>query len=155
MLAWCLHFIGTATVSMSKSSTALPIPTLVFGNGNIISEARPISKLNTSALKSTLTVLKTFCCQINLQQAITTAIMVIPGSVTAYTVSLWNNTQASGQRKDERTSHVDGASRPIFNTTSTPEQRNGGKLDPTNTCYKQGQSLWPSEAKEALSWSKG
>jgi hypothetical protein len=37
-----------------------------FGNGNIMSEAHSITKLNTSTLKSALVVLKTFCYQINL-----------------------------------------------------------------------------------------
>jgi hypothetical protein len=37
-----------------------------FGNGNIMSEAHPITDLNKSTLKSVLTVLKTFCYQINL-----------------------------------------------------------------------------------------
>jgi hypothetical protein len=60
-------------------------------------EARPITKLNTNAMKNTLTVLKTFCYQINSHQATMTAITVMPGSVTAYTVNPWNNTQASGQ----------------------------------------------------------
>jgi hypothetical protein len=32
-----------------------------FGNGNIMSKACPITKLNTSAIKSALTVLKMFC----------------------------------------------------------------------------------------------
>jgi hypothetical protein len=54
----------------------------------------------------------------------------MPGSVTAYTFSPWNNTQASGPRKDERNSSVGGASCPISNTTSTPEQHNGGKCYP-------------------------
>jgi hypothetical protein len=56
-----------------------------------------------------------------------TAITVMPGSVTAYTISPWNDTQACRPRKDERNSLVDGASHPISNTTSTPEQRNGCK----------------------------
>jgi hypothetical protein len=102
-----------------------------FGNGNIMSKACPITELNTSSLKSALRVLKTFCSQINLHQATMTAITVMPGSVTAYTVSPWNNTQACGPRKDERNSLVDGASCPISNTISTPEQCNGGKRDPT------------------------
>jgi hypothetical protein len=94
-----------------------------FGNGNFMFEAPPITKLNISALKSALTVLKTFCShQINLHQAIMTTITVMPGSVTAYTVSPWNNTQACGPRKDERNSPTDGASHPISNTTSTPDR---------------------------------
>jgi hypothetical protein len=37
-----------------------------FGNGNIMIKSCPITELYTSALKSALTVLKTFCSQINL-----------------------------------------------------------------------------------------
>jgi hypothetical protein len=55
-----------------------------FGNGNIMTKACPITKLNTSALKSALTVLKSFCSQINLHQATMTAITVMPDSVSAY-----------------------------------------------------------------------
>jgi hypothetical protein len=102
-----------------------------FGNGTIMTIARPITELNTSALKSALTVLKTFCSQINLHQATMTAIMVMPGSVVAYTVHPWNNTQASRPRKDEKNFLADGASCPTSNTTFTPKQRDGGKHDPT------------------------
>jgi hypothetical protein len=95
-----------------------------FENGYIMSKACPITELNTSALKSALTVLKTLCSQINQHQATMTAITVMPGSVAAYTVHPWNNTQASGPRKDEENSLTEGASRPTSNTTFTPEQRN-------------------------------
>jgi hypothetical protein len=60
-----------------------------------------------------------------------TAIMVMPCSVVAYTIHPWNNTQASGPKKDEKNSLVDGASCPTSNTTFTPKQRNGGKRNPT------------------------
>jgi hypothetical protein len=102
-----------------------------FWNGNIMSEARPITKLNTSTLKSARTVLKTFCYQINLHQATMTANTVMPGSVSAYTINPWNNTQASRPRKDERNSPMDGASCPTSNTTFTPKQCNRGKRNPT------------------------
>jgi hypothetical protein len=102
-----------------------------FGNGNIMTKACPITKLNTSALKSVLTDLKTFCSQINLHQATMTAIMVMPGSVAAYNVNPWNNTQASRLRKDDKNSLADGASPPTSNATFMPEQRNGGKHEPT------------------------
>ncbi len=102
-----------------------------FGNGNIMTEACPITKLNTSALKSALTILKTFCSQINLHQATMTTIMVMPGSVAAYTVNPWNKTQASGPRKDEKNSLADGASSPTSNATFTPKQHNRGKRNPT------------------------
>jgi hypothetical protein len=102
-----------------------------FGNDNIMTKTCPITELNTSALKSALMVSKTFCSQINLHQATMTAITVMPGSVTPYTVNPWNNTQASRPRKDERSSLRDGASCPTSNTTFTPKQRNRGKHDPT------------------------
>jgi hypothetical protein len=101
-----------------------------FGKGNIMSKAHPITKLNTSTLKSALTVLKMFFYQINLHQATMTAIMVVPDSINAYTVNPWNNAQASGPRKDERHSPTDGTSCPTSNTTFMPKQRNGGKGDP-------------------------
>jgi hypothetical protein len=72
-----------------------------MGNGNIMSEACPMTELNTSALVCTLTVLKTFCSQINLHQATMTTITVMPGSVTAYTVIPWNNTQSADQGRME------------------------------------------------------
>jgi hypothetical protein len=100
------------------------------GKGNIMTEACPITELNTSALKSALTVIKTFCSQINLHQASMIAITVMPGSAATYTVHPWNNTQASRSRKDEKNSLADGASCPTSNTTFTPEQRNGGKRNP-------------------------
>jgi hypothetical protein len=96
-----------------------------------MSEALPTTELNTSTLRSALMVLKMFFCQIILHQATMTLITVMPGSVTAYTSSPWNNTQASRQRKDERNTPTDGASCPISNTTSTPKQHNGGKCNPT------------------------
>jgi hypothetical protein len=60
-----------------------------------------------------------------------TAITVMPCSVAAYTIHPWNNTQASGPRKDEKYSLADGASRPTSNTTFTPKQHNRGKRNPT------------------------
>jgi hypothetical protein len=60
-----------------------------------------------------------------------TAIMVMPGSASTYNGNLWNNTQASRLRKDDKNSLADGASRPTPNATLMPEQHNGGKRDPT------------------------
>jgi hypothetical protein len=106
-----------------------------FGNGNIMPEARPITKLNTNAMKSTLTVLKTFCYQINSHQATMTAITVMPGSVPAYTFNPWNNTKASGPRKDEWNSPMDGTSCPTSNTTFMPNSLTEA-IAPYNTQYK-------------------
>jgi hypothetical protein len=105
--------------------------TIDFGNSNIMTEACPITEPNTSALKSALAVLKTFCSQINMHQATMTDITAMPGSVAAYNVNPWNNTQASGPRKDDKNSLAEGASGPTSNTTFMPKQRNGGKRDPT------------------------
>ncbi len=92
-----------------------------FGNGNIMTEACPITKLYTIALKSALMVLKTFHSQINLYQATMTAITVMPGSVATYNVNPWNNTQASRLRKDDKNSLADCASCPTSNATFTPK----------------------------------
>ncbi len=67
-----------------------------------MTEACPITELNMTALKSALTVLKTFCAQINLHQATMISIMVMPGSIATYNVNPGNNTQASGLRKDDK-----------------------------------------------------
>ncbi len=119
-----------------------------FGNGNNMSKACLITKLDTSTLVCALTVLKTFCSQINLHQATMTAITVMPGSVTAHTVSPWNNTQACRPRKDERNSLTDGASHPISNTTSTPKQCNGGKRDPTTPDTNEDNSSGHQKQKK-------
>jgi hypothetical protein len=102
-----------------------------FRNGNIMTKARPITELNTSALKSASMVLKTFCSQFNLHQATMTAITVMPGSVSDYNVNPWSNTQASRLRKDDKNSLADGASCPTPNAIFMPKQRNGGKRNPT------------------------
>jgi hypothetical protein len=115
-----------------------------------MSKACPITELNTSTLKSTLMVLKTFCSQINLHQATMTAITIMPGSVTAYTLNPWNNTWASGPRKDEKYSLADGASRPTSNTTSTHEQHNGGKRDPTTPDMNKDNPSGRQRQKKSL-----
>jgi hypothetical protein len=119
-----------------------------FGNGNIMTEARPITKLNTSTLKSALTVLKTFCSQINLHQDTMTNITVMPGSIATYNINPWNNTQVSRLKKDDKNSLADGASHPTSNATFTPKQRNRGKRNPT-TPNTNEEPFWPSETKEA------
>jgi hypothetical protein len=47
-----------------------------FGNGNIMSESRSITELNSKALVCALTVMKTFCNQVDLHQAAMMPIMV-------------------------------------------------------------------------------
>jgi hypothetical protein len=96
-----------------------------------MTKARPITELITSSHTSALTVVMTFGSQINLHQATITAIRVMPGSVAAYNVNPWNNTLFSRLRKDDKIFLLDGASRPTSNATFTPEQRNGGKRNPT------------------------
>ncbi len=67
----------------------------------------------------------------NPHKATMTAITVMPGSVSAYNDNPWNNIQTSRLRKENKNSLVDCASRPTPSATFTPEQRNGGKRDPT------------------------
>jgi hypothetical protein len=62
-----------------------------------------------------------------------TSTTAMPGSVAAYNVNPWNNTQASGLRKDDKNSLADGASCPTSNATFTPKQHNRGKHDPTTS----------------------
>jgi hypothetical protein len=102
-----------------------------FGNSNIMTKACPITKLNTSALKSALRVFKKFCSQINLHQATMTAITVMPSSVSTYNVNPWNITQISGLRKDDKSSLAEGASCSTPKATFMPKQCNRGKRDPT------------------------
>ncbi len=85
-----------------------------------MTEACPITELNTSALKSALMVSKTFCYHINLHQATMTAITVMPGSVSTYDVNPWKNIQASGLRKEDKNSLMDCASCPTPNATFMP-----------------------------------
>ena len=59
-----------------------------FGNGNIMSEPRPITKLNTKALVGALTVMKAFCDQINLHQATMLPIFISQNVVASYNISL-------------------------------------------------------------------
>ncbi len=83
----------------------------VLGNGKVMSKSFWIPELNTKALVHAVIVMKTFCDQINLHQAMMTPIMVIPGVIAAYTISLWNNTQACGPPKNNNNSSlIDGAS---------------------------------------------
>jgi hypothetical protein len=60
-----------------------------------------------------------------------TAITVMPGSVSAYNVNPWNNTQVSRLRKDDKNSLTDGASCPTPNAISMPKQFNGCKCNLT------------------------
>ncbi len=83
-----------------------------------------------------------------------TAIMVMPGSVSTYNVNPWNNTQASGLRKDDKNSLADGASCPTPNATFMPEQHNGGKPDPTTPDTNE-ENPSGRQRQEAPSWSKG
>jgi hypothetical protein len=112
-----------------------------FGNRSIMSEACLITKLNMSAMLCALIVLKTFCSQINLHQATMTAITAMPGSVTAYTVIPWNNTQVCGPGKDGRNFLADGASCSNSNTISTPKQCNRCKRDPTTPDMNEDNSF--------------
>jgi hypothetical protein len=58
-----------------------------FENGNIMSESRPIAKLNTKALVGALTVMKACCDQINLHQATMLPIVISQSVIVSYNIS--------------------------------------------------------------------
>jgi hypothetical protein len=93
-----------------------------FGNGNIMSESRPIAKLNTKALVGALTVMQAFCDQINLHQATMLPIVISQSVVASYNISPWNNTQICSQPLGGKSGS---------DTKPSPEQRRGDKRDPT------------------------
>jgi hypothetical protein len=109
-----------------------------FGNGNIMSESRPIAELNTKALVGALTVMREFRSQINLHQATMLPIMISQSVVAAYNISPWNNTQTCGRP-------LGGAS--ASNAKPSPKQRRGDKRNPatldtandTNSSNRQKQ----------------
>ncbi len=103
-----------------------------FGNGNIMFESCPITKLNIKALIHVVTVMKTFHDQMNLYQAAMTPIMVMPGVLVDYTLSPWNSIQACKTKKDyENSSLADGASHSNSNQTSNIKEHHGDKCNPT------------------------
>jgi hypothetical protein len=58
-----------------------------------MAKAHSNTELNTKGLISAITAIKAFCTQIQLNQAQMTAIIIMPSSVMAYTLSAWNNMQ--------------------------------------------------------------
>jgi hypothetical protein len=93
-----------------------------FGNGNIMSESRPITELNTKALVGALMVMKAFCDQINLHQATMLPIAISQNVVASYNISPWNNTQICGRPLEGK---LGSETKPRL------EQRRGDKRDPT------------------------
>jgi len=93
-----------------------------FGNGNIMSESRPITELNTKPLVGALTVMKAFIDQINLHQATMLPIVISQSAVSSYNISPWNNTQICGRPLGGNSG---------TDTKPSQEQRRGDKRDPT------------------------
>jgi hypothetical protein len=98
-----------------------------FGNGNILSEACPITELNTKGLVNAITAFKAFCTQIQLNQAQMIPIIIMPSSVSAYTLSAWNNTQSCPPKDGVPATMTEKAKA----TTPPPAQRRGNKRVPT------------------------
>jgi hypothetical protein len=118
-----------------------------FNNGNIMSESRPIAELNTQALVRALTVMKTFCQQINLHQAQLIPITVMPASVSAYIANVSNNTRVSGQGQD---GSVGAAKIQKSNEGSTTSSnRRGDKRDPGTPDTDEGKSSTRQQKKKA------
>jgi hypothetical protein len=109
-----------------------------FGNGNIMSESRPIAELNTKALVGAFTVMKAFHSQFNLHQATMLHIVISQSVVATYNISPWNNTQSYGWPL---------GAKPASDAKPSPEQRHGDKRNPTtpdtandtNSSYRQKQ----------------
>jgi hypothetical protein len=77
----------------------------------------------------------------NLHLATMTPIMVMPGAVTAYTVSPWNNIQACRPKKDDKNSSLaDGVSHSNSNANSTFEQRCRAKCNPAILLSRRRQN---------------
>ncbi len=93
-----------------------------FGNGNIMSESRPIAELNTKTLVGVLTVMKAFLTQINLHQATMLPITISQSGVATYNISPWNNTQSCGRPLGAKSAS---------DAKPSPEQRRGDKRNPT------------------------
>ncbi len=126
-----------------------------FNNGNIMSESRPIAELNVQALVRALRVMKTFCQQINLHQATMSPITVMPGSVSAYTISASNNTRVSGPGKDGSNNSSDGAStsQKSDKGSAISNNRHGNKRDPSTPDTAEGKSStrqWQKKARRAM-----
>jgi hypothetical protein len=98
-----------------------------FGNGNVMSETRPITELNSKGLVNAITAFKAFRTQIQLNQAQMTPIIIMPSSVTAYTLSNRNNTQSCPPKDGVPATTKENANA----TNSPPAQRRGNKHVPT------------------------
>jgi hypothetical protein len=114
-----------------------------------MSEARPITKLNTKGLVNAITAFKAFRTQIQLNQAQMTPIIIMPSSVTAYTLSAWNNTQSCPPKDGVPATTKENANA----TTPPPAQRRGNKRDPTTPKLSDDNS--PSRHQKAKKVKKG
>ena len=99
-----------------------------FGNGNIMSESRSIDQLNTKGFISAIKAFKAFCTQIQLHQAQMTSIIVMPSSITAYTISCCNTTQSCPPKEGASVTKKENAN---ASTPPPPAQHHGDKRDPT------------------------
>ncbi len=120
-----------------------------FGNGNILSKARPITELNTKGLVNAITAIKAFCTQIQLNQAQMIPIIIMPSSVSAYTLSAWNNTQSCPPKDSVPATMTEKAKA----TTPPPAQRCGNKRDPPTPDSSDGNK--PSRHQKAKKAKKG
>ena len=119
-----------------------------FNNGNIMSENRPITELNTLALVRALTVMKTFRQQINLHQAQLIPITVMPATVAAYIA----NVSATGNARVKQDGQVAGATTPQKSSdegSSTNNSRRGDKRDPGTPDTDEGKSSTRQQKKKA------
>jgi hypothetical protein len=118
-----------------------------FGNVNVVSEGCPNLDLNIQPIIRAARTMKAFEDNITLHQSLDTAIAILPSSIEAYTLSLWNKTnichnlandasprdnKRTGQDHYSRGAHSDAASR-----TNAGDKRNPttpkGEVKPSQT----------------------
>jgi hypothetical protein len=114
-----------------------------------MSEARLITELNTKGLVNAITAFKAFRTQIQLNQAQMTPIIIMPSSVSAYTLSAWNNTQSCPSKDSVPVTMTEKA----IATTPPPAQRRGNKRDPPTPNSSDDNK--PSRCQRAKRAKKG
>ena len=118
-----------------------------FGNVNVVSEGHPISELNIKPIIGAARPMKAFEDNIILHQSLDTPIAILPSSIEAYTLSLWNKTNVchdlatdAPSRDDKRTGQDDnqhGARNDAASHTNAGDKHNPttikGKAKPSQT----------------------
>jgi hypothetical protein len=87
MVEICQASIGTCMSMLRESSTYLLTSQRNFGNVNVVTGGRPISKLDTRSLTKALRVTKAFITQVDLAQSTNLPIVVCRSNICKYEVT--------------------------------------------------------------------